>query len=76
MRSAARALEAIWGVPKAIRRVLERAAAGGTAPDREEWGAYGRALQWMRGRTEVIQTLQDEWSSGRIELQARTGSEK
>jgi hypothetical protein len=71
VRSAARALESIWGVSKAIQRVLDKAVSSTQSEpaDRDEWNRYGRALQWMKDQGGVIQTLQDEWSSGRIEFQ-------
>ena len=55
-KSAARALERIWGVKRAITRVLEDALKSG----RDSWSTYGRALQWMHDRGKLIETLNDE----------------
>ena len=55
-RSAARALERIWGIKRAITRVMEVAKKSG----RDSWTHYGRALQWMDDRAKLVETLNDE----------------
>ena len=49
-------MERIWGVKRAITRVLEDALKSG----RDSWSTYGRALQWMHDRGKLIETLNDE----------------